>query len=274
VKADRVLFGTVPHVTAAALAHGVRGRMPGNPEFFRFYTYPWIPAESFSHDHDPNLTGDQAMHIDGYIDSYNATIRALVSQAMVEDPRRNWSVVDICKRMDSVAYSRYWDSADDDKNNELPDVRRKKGISDHDEYVEELPEDLRKVTASGAMTPSEDDPVRPPDSRFFSSDKNGRREGGLVALDGVHPTTIGYGVIAQEFLDGMIKAGVVPQKSRIDFAELVKRDSLVSDPPKCVRPEVRGFGWGMVGWDWVHGFAKTMDRPGPRHVPRQPVTST
>ena len=34
--------------------------------------------------------------------------------------------------------------------------------------------------------------------RYFSSDHLGRYAGGLVALDGVHPTTIGYGLVAHE----------------------------------------------------------------------------
>jgi hypothetical protein len=267
VGAQRVFVGTVPHVTAAPLAHGVRGRMPGDPEFFRYYTYPWIPPEEFDPAHEAHLLGEQAKLIDGYIDSYNETIRAVVQEA--SSVGLNWRVVDICKRMDSVAYQRYWDPDESEKQlPELRDVRRKKGISDQDEYVEELPEELRKLTARGALTPSQDDPVRPSDSRFFSSDKNGRLQGGLVALDGVHPTTIGYGVIAQEFLDGMIEAKVPLRNTKIDFADLVKRDSLISNPPECARPEVRGLGWGMIGWDWVHGFAKTMNRPSPRHLPR------
>ena len=262
VGAEHVLIGTVPHVTAAPLAHGVRGRMPGHPEFFRYYTYPWIPEKSFDPERDPRLTGDDAILIDGYIDSYNDTIRGIVQQAV--DSRLRWLTVDICKRMDSVAYRRYWDPDEKD----LPDVRRRKGISDRDEYAEELPEVLQKVTARGALTPSEGDPVRVPDSRFFSSDQSGRCEGGLVALDGVHPTTLGYGVIAQEFLDGMIRAGVQPPGASIDFAGLVQRDALIIDPPQCVRPEVKGLGWGMVGFDWVHGFAKTMNRPSRQHWPR------
>ena len=32
--------------------------------------------------------------------------------------------------------------------------------------------------------------------------------GGLFSLDGVHPTTVGYGLIAQEMIDIMVRAGV------------------------------------------------------------------
>ena len=50
------------------------------------------------------------------------------------------------------------------------------------------------------------DPV--PTTRFFHSGPQGRTDGGLFALDGVHPTTIGYGIIAQEVIRIMDDAGV------------------------------------------------------------------
>jgi hypothetical protein len=48
-----------------------------------------------------------------------------------------------------------------------------------------------------------------PDTRFFCSDETGRTAGGIFALDGVHPTTIAYGILAQEFCNVMAKVGVV-----------------------------------------------------------------
>ena len=50
----------------------------------------------------------------------------------------------------------------------------------------------------------------PPDSQFFAVGPNGQRTaGGLFSLDGVHPTTIAYGLVAQEFVRVMEEAGVV-----------------------------------------------------------------
>src|SRR5207342_648545 len=59
----------------------------------------------------------------------------------------------------------------------------------------ELPPSLRAL-----------DPV--PSTRFFRSGPDGRTDGGLFSLDGVHPTTIGYGILAQEFIKVMRRAGV------------------------------------------------------------------
>ena len=265
ISAKHVLFGTVPHVTAAPLAHGVKGRSDANPQFFKFYTYPWVSESHFDPKHDPKLTCAQAMHIDDYIDSYNQTIAATVKQA--SDAGLSWHVVDLCKLMDSFAFHRYWDPDEP----RLENVRRAKGITAQD-YASALPPVLQQLTAKGRLQPSADDPIRPPDSRFFRSDGTGRLEGGLVALDGVHPSTISYGVIAQEFLNVMGDAGVNVGDGKIDFVDLVGKDSLISNPPNCVRPDLKGLGWGEVGWDWVAGLAKTLNKPHARHwrFTRQP----
>ena len=40
-----------------------------------------------------------------------------------------------------------------------------------------------------------------PDTRFLTADGNGgRATGGLFSLDGVHPTTVAYGIVAQELI--------------------------------------------------------------------------
>jgi hypothetical protein len=65
--------------------------------------------------------------------------------------------------------------------------------------------------------------------------------GGLFSLDGVHPTTAGYGLVAQEFIDVMAGAGVrffhgdgrTPRSGPIavDFERVMQRDSLIENPP-------------------------------------------
>jgi hypothetical protein len=48
-------------------------------------------------------------------------------------------------------------------------------------------------------------------------------------LDGVHPTTCGYALIAQEFISVM--RGFNPTVRDIDYAEVRRWDTLVSSPP-------------------------------------------
>ncbi|HEX2262777.1 MAG TPA: hypothetical protein VHH52_03315, partial [Pseudonocardiaceae bacterium] len=96
--------------------------------------------------------------------------------------------------------------------------------------------------------------LRPvPDSRFLTSDGTGRRSGGLFSLDGIHPTTVGYGIIAQELIDVMARAGVTFNQPdgqtprigpiRVDFARLIRRDTLLTRPPANVTDGLRVLGW-------------------------------
>ena len=96
--------------------------------------------------------------------------------------------------------------------------------------------------------------LRPaPDSRFFASDSNGRATGGLFSLDGIHPTTIAYGLMAQEFMNVMVEAGVTfhrpdgvtPRQPpvEVDWDTLIARDTLISHPPRSLRSDVSLIGW-------------------------------
>ncbi len=93
-----------------------------------------------------------------------------------------------------------------------------------------------------------------PDSRFFATGPEGRTQGGLFSLDGVHPTTIGYGILSQELIDVMQRyAGVEfylgdgrtkrTGPVRVDFGRLISRDTLISDPPRSLTSDL-----GLIGW--------------------------
>jgi hypothetical protein len=48
-------------------------------------------------------------------------------------------------------------------------------------------------------------------------------------LDAVHPTTVGYGIIAQSVLDVLGAAGIT--SPGIDFTRLLAQDTLNTNPP-------------------------------------------
>ena len=64
----------------------------------------------------------------------------------------------------------------------------------------------------------------------------------MIALDGVHPTTVGYGLVAQEVVRIMRSAGVSDAVD-VDFEKLVGRDTLVSDPPATLTADFHIVGW-------------------------------
>jgi len=92
-----------------------------------------------------------------------------------------------------------------------------------------------------------------PDSRFFVSGPDGRERGGLFSLDGIHATTIAYGLMAQDFIRVMQEAGVefmrrdgaTPRRGevRVDWDWMIPRDSLIDKPPRSLGANVKLVGW-------------------------------
>ena len=230
VNAQHVIWATVPHVTIVPIAHGVGGKMRPGSRYFPYYTHPWIPEDKFDPTVDPYVTGNQARAIDSAIDQYNQAIVDQVRAA--REAGLDWLLLDTCGLMDRLASRRYI----------LDEAARPSWWTPF-----ELPPALKAL-----------DPV--PDSLFFAAGLQGRTAGGLFTLDGVHPTTIAYGLMAQSFMDVLAGAGVVfygrdgrprPAPVKVDFAALIARDTLISDPPTCITPDLKLLGWANTALDWV-----------------------
>jgi len=219
IRARHVIIGTVPHVTIAPFARGVATKLTPGSRYFPYYTLPWISDQDFKPNRNPNLTGEDALAIDSAIDQYNDFIADAVRQARLEG--RDWYVFELAGLLDRLASRRY-------RND--PTARPSWWDEVGGEYP--LPAELQAL-----------DPV--PDSRFYISNSTGKRiQGGLFSLDGIHPTTIGYGILAQEIIKVMELAGVqfygntgntpLPSPIKLDFNRLITLDTLISNPPRTV----------------------------------------
>jgi len=228
IDAQHVILATVPHVTIVPLLSRAGDRLRSSSRYFAYYTHVWL-ADRFDRGRDRYLTGDQARAIDSAIDQYNQTIIESVRAARQEG--RDWYVLEMSGMLDRLAFRRY---LTDDAAEAVPTWWKAAGGA----YP--LPAALRNLTP-------------PPDSRFFLSGPKGRTQGGLFALDGVHPTTAGYGLLAQEVIRIMAKAGVTfykddgvtPRTGRvaINFNKLLTQDPLLTDPPKTLASDVKIIGF-------------------------------
>jgi hypothetical protein len=220
VRARHVIWSTIPHVTIAPVARGIGGKVTPGSRYFRFYARPWVTDAAFHPGHDRHLTAAEARAIDTAIDLYNAAIEDAVRAA--REDGLDWYLLDLCAQMDRLAFRRY-----DDMDAEL----RPPWWTPYP-----LPDALADLAP-------------PPDSRFLRVDpQHGRTAGGLISLDGIHPTTIMYGLMAQEFMQVMQLAGVRfpnpgPDGAQIDFADLVRRDALISTPPRSLSGDLALIGW-------------------------------
>ncbi len=217
IRARHVIFGTVPHISIVPFARGVGGKVKKGSRYYPYYTLPWISDKDFNPNKHPNLTHQQVRAVDSAIDQYNEYITAAVQQARTEG--RDWYLFESSGLLDRFASRRYHDD---------PSARPSWWEEVGGTY--KLPPELQALS-----------PV--PDSRFFISKPIGRTQGGLFSLDGIHPTTIGYGIIAQEIIKIMQLSGVKFYESdgsertgevKLDFQRLITEDTLISYPPHNV----------------------------------------
>ncbi|MFZ4585204.1 MAG: hypothetical protein ACOYNI_08245 [Acidimicrobiia bacterium] len=196
IDANQVVLVTLPHVTVPPIAKGVGDRLSERSRYFEYYTRPWIDERSFNTKIDPHITGEEARVLDAAIDQVNAAIVAVVRRQ--REAGRDWRVLDACSLLDRVAQRRYLED---------PATMERHGVEPYP-----LPD------AIGVL-----DPV--PNTNFYAANAEGRHDGGFFSLDGIHPTRIAHGILAQELLHAM------GSDATIDFDPLVLDDPLIADPP-------------------------------------------
>ncbi|MEP0958205.1 hypothetical protein NC995_17195 [Leptolyngbya sp. FACHB-1515] len=73
------------------------------------------------------------------------------------------------------------------------------------------------------------------DTKYYHADAQERlRHGGFFSLNGVHPSAIGQGLIAFEFLKVMKEAGVV-EHTNLDWPQILASDTLYQKPIPIMR---------------------------------------
>ena len=236
LHADRVFLATVPHVTIFPLVRGVgkklEHRLFHDPRYFKFYTYFWICDEVFDPEQHPHLTGDQAKEIDATIDAYNVTIRDAVADHQARGLQ--WFLVDLCDVFEQLAFRRYQEI----------------GLAPSGGVYEFPSGWIQALQGKGlsALT-----------THYLEADQNRVQRGGMFGLDGVHPTTMGYALVAQEFIKVMQQEAHVPFLSpitgserlepiQLNYSRMLRRDTLVNTPPSLLDDAVATFRWLE---DWV-----------------------
>jgi hypothetical protein len=241
VRARHVLWITVPHVTIAPIARGFGGKVGDRSRYFPYYARPWVREESLLADPTryPHLTAGQVRAVDSAIDQYNEAICDEVRAA--REAGLDWHVIDLCGVLDRLATRRYV---------EHPEARP-------DWWTPyELPQAL--IDALG-FTPT---------TEFVRSDPDGITGGGIVGLDGVHPTTSGYSIIAHECIKVMKRAGVrfytsageEREDPRVDFAGIASQDTLLSRPLRSGVSTLELLGMLDERFALIAGFERAVGR--------------
>lgn len=143
---------------------------------------------------DANFDPDRDKNLSAaQAEQIDATIDAYNDIVKAAAARNGWHVVDLCHVLDELA------------------VRRNQGRPRYPlpEPIKDLSVSLLEYTPGGKI-----------------------KQGGLISLDGIHPTTCGYGIVAQEFIKVM--RPFEPTIRDVDFARLRLSDTLISEPPRTL----------------------------------------
>ncbi len=193
----KVFIGTVPQVSIAPFLKGMGPTTNINGDlYFKYYTYfPF--SEDFAYKNDQHLTINQVLHIDHCVEAYNTFIKSEVNRLnLTYGQDKHYYIVDMAQALHDMAWKR---------NNGMPTYP----FPDFFEFV------YPRI-----------------DTKYYHVSSNGTiKQGGIFSLDGVHPSAIGQGLIAHEFINQMQAAGVAIQPfTNTEWADIFASDTLYSRP--------------------------------------------
>ncbi|MCH6258759.1 hypothetical protein MLD52_19530 [Puniceicoccaceae bacterium K14] len=199
----RAFIGNIPLVTIAPLAKGVgEHRIIKDPAgtgrdclYYQYYTYFPLSKESALKT-GKYLKFKDALFIDQTIIEFNKIIKDLVSSVNQSLGKDRLHVVDTSKALSEMAWKR---------NIGQPTYKFPKELAFLHPQI---------------------------DTKYYHSTRDGKLEkGGVFSLDGIHPSAIGQGLIAHEFLKEMKNVhSSAYQNANLDWKGIVESDTLRQDP--------------------------------------------
>lgn len=202
----KVFLGTVPIVTIAAMIEGFgEERLVDDPRvplgkatrqfrYYQYYKYYGV-NESTALQTGKIMAFRDALFIDKVIIAFNKAIVRLADEMNNKIGRKAFIVVDISNALTDMAWKR---------NSGMPSY--------------EYPEELQWL-------------YPPINTKYYRADSNRNIvDGGIFSLDGIHPTVIGQGIIAHEFLKAMKENGAASSGAALNWKSIISDDELRSDP--------------------------------------------
>jgi lysophospholipase L1-like esterase len=208
-----VFIGTVPLVTIAPLTRGVgpttaievksdyevdesTKEYKNLPSvYYKYYTHFFRDEAAVLATDRAYLTLADALHIDDCIREYNRTIKELIVEKNQALPSPRYHVVDMSKALQQIAF------------------KRNAGQVQY-QFPEFFDFQYPRVNTV-----------------YYHADKQRRlRQGGIFSLDGVHPSAIGQGLIAHEFLKVMKQVGIVHEEVDLNWKQIFASDTLYNSP--------------------------------------------
>lgn len=205
IGVGRVFVPTIPYVTIPPAIRGVNpdGASPGDG-YFDYYARFWIWDEDFNPEKHPHLTRADAILLDQTVDRYNGIIKELAGEF-------DFTVVPVHHHVHAAA-------------------RRRHLYDGTAPFPPSFIEALKRNPKTSFMVGKDGEPRISTDYLRLDDETGKIDRGGIFSLDGLHPTTIGYGLIANIYRMSMEKHGVKFERP-IDWDFIIENDTLVTDPP-------------------------------------------
>ena len=205
IGAERIITQTIPYVTIPPVSRGINEDKTRNQGgYFDYYTRFWVWDSDFDPDKYPHLTKEQAIKLDQAVDEYNKIIRDVSREY-------GWITVPLNKYVSAIARRRL---AGDLK---IP-------------YPEDFTKAMQRNEATAHLVGKNGQPKLSTDYLRIDEESGKVYKGGIFSLDGIHPTTIGYGLVAHVYYETMERHGIEFQKP-LDWDHIIASDTLVTDPP-------------------------------------------
>lgn len=202
---ERIFVPTIPYVTIPPAIRGVNLDLSEPKDgYFDYYARFWIWDEDFNPKKHPHLTREDAILLDQIVDEYNHIINKLADEF-------NYIVVPVAHYVRAAARRR-----------RLPD-----SISP---YPNDFVDALKKNPNTSFLVDSDGNPRISTDYLRVDNKTGKIDRGGIFSLDGLHPSTIGYGLIANIYKQSMEKYGVNFEHP-IDWDFVIENETLVTNPP-------------------------------------------
>ncbi|MEX0770842.1 MAG: hypothetical protein WD035_08925 [Balneolaceae bacterium] len=200
-----IVVPTYPYITIPPVTRGVNESKEKNHDgYFDYYTRFWIWDEDFNPNKHPHLNKNEAIELDQLVDQYNNIIRSLSKEY-------GFIVAPVHRYVNAVA-------------------RRRLGVNTVRPFPPAFIEALKRNSMTSHLVTPEGRVKLSTDYLRIDDETHKLMQGGIFSLDGLHPSTIGYGLIANIYRMSMAEAGVKFDKP-IDWDFVIESDTLVSDPP-------------------------------------------
>ena len=215
IGAERVITQTIPYATIPPVSRGVNEdkSREGHTGYFDYYTRFWVWDKDFDPDRHEHLTKEQAISLDQHVDEYNQIIRDIADEY-------GWITVPLNRYVSGIA-------------------RRRLGGNIRIPYPEPFKEAMKRNPNTEHLVADSENPKLSTDYLRIDEETGKVYKGGIFSLDGIHPTTIGYGLIAHVYKETMEEHGISFDKP-LDWDHIISSDSLVTDPPYLL-VELRNF---------------------------------